>query len=98
MSLTFGSRPLPAPPPPSNYSIDGPAHRLHFEPHPRRLRAVFAGQTVLDTVRGHLLHESNLLPVLYVPVEDLDADALEPTDHSTHCPFKGDASYWSLRV
>jgi uncharacterized protein (DUF427 family) len=33
-----------------------------------------------------------------VPLEDLRTDALERTDHSTHCPFKGDASYWSLRV
>ena len=98
MSLTIASGPLAIRPAPSNYAIDGPAHRLFFEPHPRRVRAVLAGRTVLDTVRGQLLHESNLLPVLYVPIEDLDAGALEPTDKRTHCPFKGDASYWSLRV
>jgi len=90
--------PLSVRPAPSNYTIDGPKHRLFFEPHPRRIRAVFAGRTVLDTVRGHLLHESNLLPVLYAPIEDLDESLLEPTDHRTHCPFKGDASYWSLRA
>jgi uncharacterized protein (DUF427 family) len=98
MSLTFASAPLSVRPAASNYTIDAPKHRLFFEPHPRRIRAIFAGRTVLDTVRGRLLHESNLLPVLYAPVEDLDQALLEPTDHKTHCPFKGDASYWSLRV
>jgi len=53
---------------------------------------------VLDSVRGALLHESAILPRLYVPFDDLRADLLERTEHSTHCPFKGDASYWSLRV
>src|SRR3954469_294534 len=98
MSLTMGSGPLAARPAASNYSIDGPAHRILFEPHPRRIRAVLGGRTVVDTVRGHLLHESNILPVLYVPFDDLDAELLEPTDHTTHCPFKGDASYWTVRA
>jgi uncharacterized protein (DUF427 family) len=44
------------------------------------------------------LHESQILPRLYVPLEDVRADLLERTDHATHCPFKGDASYWSVRV
>ena len=98
MSLTKGSGPLAARPAPSNYSIDGPAHRILFEPHPRRIRAVLGGRTVLDTIGAHLLHESNILPVLYAPIEDLDADLLEATDHTTHCPFKGDASYWTVRA
>jgi uncharacterized protein (DUF427 family) len=98
MSLIHGSAPLAARPAPGNYAVDGPAHRLFFEPHPRRIRAVLNGRTVLDTVRGHLLHETNILPVLYAPLEDFDAELLEPSDHSTHCPFKGDASYFSLRA
>src|SRR5207253_1550376 len=43
-------------------------------------------------------HESNIPPRLYVPLDDLDRDVLEPTDHTTHCPFKGDASYYTVRV
>jgi uncharacterized protein (DUF427 family) len=62
------------------------------------VRARFAGEVVLDSTRGALLHESNILPRLYVPQADVRADLLERTDHSTHCPFKGDASYWSVRV
>jgi uncharacterized protein (DUF427 family) len=99
MSLTFPGAPLASEPPATtNYAIDGPRHRLLLHPFPRRVRARFAGEVVLDSTRGALLHESNILPRLYVPLEDVRADLLERTDHATHCPFKGDASYWSVRV
>lgn len=65
---------------------------------PRRVRAVFGGATVLDTTNGMLLHESNLLPQLYLPRDDIRGDLLTRTEHRTHCPFKGDASYWSVTV
>jgi uncharacterized protein (DUF427 family) len=99
MSLTLGPGPLGTRPGgAANYTIDGPQHRIWFQAHPRRIRAEVAGRTVLDTVAGHLLHESNILPRLYVPLEDFDHELLEPTDHTTHCPFKGDASYYTVRV
>jgi uncharacterized protein (DUF427 family) len=99
MSLTFPGGPLAANPPADvNFAIDGPAHRLFLHPFQRRIRARLNGETVLDTTRGALLHESGILPRFYLPLEDLRADLLERTDHSTHCPFKGDASYWSVRV
>jgi len=99
MTLTFPGAPLASEPPATtNYAIEGPRHRLLLHPFPRRVRARFAGEVVLDSTRGALLHESNILPRLYVPFEDVRADLLERTDHSTHCPFKGDASYWSVRV
>jgi len=99
MSLTFPGGPLAAQPPADvNFAIDGPAHRLFLHPYPRRIRARLNGETVLDTTRGALLHESGILPRLYLPMDDLRADLLERTDHSTHCPFKGDASYWSVRA
>jgi uncharacterized protein (DUF427 family) len=99
MALTFGDGPLASHPRDTvNYRIDGPAHRLLFEPFPRRVRAVFGGVTVLDTTHGMLLHESNLLPQLYLPRSDVRGDLLTPTDQHTHCPFKGEASYWSITV
>ncbi|MDT7711189.1 MAG: hypothetical protein QOG20_6796 [Pseudonocardiales bacterium] len=99
MTLTRSDAPLaPNPPATVNYRIDGPAHKLFAQPFHRRVRAEFAGRTVLDTTRGVLLHETALPPRLYVPEEDLDASAFVPTDLSTHCPFKGDATYRSLAV
>jgi uncharacterized protein (DUF427 family) len=81
-----------------NYRLDGPAHKLLMHPFPRRVRAEVGGRTVLDTRRGTLLHETALLPVLYVPEDDLEAGAFTPSTHTTHCPFKGDATYRDLRV
>ena len=99
MGLTRTTGPLsPYAPESVNYRIEGPPHKLLMHPFPRRVRAEFAGRTVLDTRAGQLVHESNLLPVLYVPFGDVDAEVLVPSEHSTHCPFKGDATYHSLRV
>jgi uncharacterized protein (DUF427 family) len=99
MSLTLGPGPLGTQPGgEANYAIEGPKHRIWFQEHPRRIRAEVGGHVVLDTVRGHLLHESNIPPRLYVPLDDFDREVLEPTDHTSHCPFKGDASYYTVRV
>ena len=99
MALTRTDGPLSAHAPATvNYRIDGPAHKLLMHPFPRRVRAEFAGRTVLDTRRGVLVHETALLPQLYVPEEDIDASLFVPSTHTTHCPFKGDASYRTLQV
>jgi uncharacterized protein (DUF427 family) len=73
-------------------------HILYFEDSPRRVRVVFNGETIADSKRVKLMHETGLLPVYYFPQEDVRMDLLEETDHMTHCPFKGNASYWSVRV
>jgi uncharacterized protein (DUF427 family) len=99
MGLTYGAGPLSAHAPKEvNYRLDGPAHKLLMHPFPRRIRAEFAGRTVLDSRRAVLLHETALPPRLYVPEPDLDVSAFVPSDHNTHCPFKGDATYRTLRV
>ena len=99
MTLTLGDGPLASRSPDTvNYQIDGPKHRLFWHPFPRRVRAVFGNQVVLDSTRAKLLHESNLLPQLYVPYADIRAELLEASTHRTHCPFKGDAAYQSVRV
>jgi uncharacterized protein (DUF427 family) len=82
-----------------NFEVEAPrGHALYFEDSPRRVRAVFGGETVADSRRVKLMHEKGLLPIYYFPEEDVRMDLLEATDHTTHCPFKGDASYWSVKV
>jgi uncharacterized protein (DUF427 family) len=101
MSLSLGSGPLGRSPAGAyNFDLDSaaPAHRIYFADFLPRVRAVIDGATVLDTTRGKLLYESGIHPRFYAPVEDFDAAVLTRTDHSTHCPFKGDASYWSVAV
>jgi uncharacterized protein (DUF427 family) len=97
MSLTFSAGPLSGHPPETvNYRIEGPAHKLLMHEFPRRVRATFGGQTVVDTTGAMLLHETGLPPQVYVPVNDLRADLIQPTEHHTYCPFKGTASYWTV--
>jgi len=73
-------------------------HTLYFEDSPRRVRVMFGGETIADSKRAKLLHETGHLPVYYFPEEDVRMDLLEESDHTTYCPFKGDASYLSVRV
>lgn len=71
---------------------------LYFDPVPYRLRGLFAGETVFDTLDAKLLYETAHLPVYYVPEDDLRHELLEPSETLTHCPHKGEASYRSIRV
>jgi uncharacterized protein (DUF427 family) len=82
-----------------NFEVRAPDdHVLYFEDSPKRVRVVFNGETVADSRRVKLMHEAGLLPVYYFPEEDVRMELLEGSDHASYCPFKGDASYWSVRV
>ena len=82
-----------------NFEVHAPRdHVLFFEDSPRRVRVMFGGEIVADSRRVKLMHEQGHLPVYYFPREDVRMDLLEATDLTTHCPAKGDATYWSVRV
>ena len=74
------------------------AHTVSTEPCCRRIRVEFNGEIVADTTRALYLFETSLTPVYYIPLEDVRADVLVRTEHSTHCPYKGDAVYWDVVV
>jgi uncharacterized protein (DUF427 family) len=74
----------------------GPDHPISIEPNPDRVVVTVGGKTVADTRRALTLREADYAPVAYVPLEDVDRSLLEPTDHSSYCPFKGDANYYSV--
>jgi uncharacterized protein (DUF427 family) len=71
---------------------------VRVEPTPKRVRAMFGDETVVDSRRALILFEQGHLPVYYFPLEDVRADLLEPSDKHTTCPRKGEASYWSVRA
>tara|TARA_R110002167_G_scaffold137327_6_gene324266 strand:+ start:168 stop:971 length:804 start_codon:yes stop_codon:yes gene_type:complete len=75
-----------------------PDYDVHFERSPKRVRAVFNGETIADSLATELLFESRHIPVYYFPRADVRMDLLQRTEHSTYCPFKGDAAYWSVNV
>src|SRR5215204_5360797 len=82
-----------------NFEVRAPRdHAIYLEDTPRRVRVVFNGESIVDSRRAKLLHEAVHLPVYYFPREDVRWERLEESNHTTHCPFKGDALYWSVRV
>ncbi|MDQ3945229.1 MAG: DUF427 domain-containing protein [Actinomycetota bacterium] len=60
--------------------------------------ARWAGEVIAESGDALLLREAGLAPVVYFPMEDVRMEVLFPTEHHTVCPFKGQASYWSIRV
>ena len=74
------------------------AYEVRLEPVVGRLRVMFNGEAIVDTTQAMMVCETRHAPVYYFLTSDVKATALSPTDHSTHCPFKGDAVYWSLQV
>jgi len=77
---------------------DHPGYEIKIEPLNARLRVMFAGEAIIDTEEAFVLHETRHEPVYYFKKSDLPDNVLVSTDHKTHCPFKGDACYWSLKI
>jgi uncharacterized protein (DUF427 family)/class 3 adenylate cyclase len=73
-------------------------YEIRFEPSPRRVRVEFNGTWIADSRRALILHETRQAPAYYFPREDVKLDLFRKTEHVTHCPFKGNASYWSVSV
>jgi uncharacterized protein (DUF427 family) len=78
--------------------LPGPDHPIDIAPNAKRVRVTFAGCVVADTTRALTLKETTYPPVQYIPREDVDMVLLTRTDHASHCPYKGDASYYSVLV
>ena len=76
--------------------IPGPDHPITIEPHPGRLRVTRDGVTIAETSRALVLREAAYPAVFYVPRQDADMGRLLATTRSSHCPYKGDACYFSI--
>jgi uncharacterized protein (DUF427 family) len=74
----------------------GPDHPITIERNPSRVVVTLAGKVIADTVDAVTLREAHYPPVHYIPRRDVDMAALERTQHSTYCPYKGSASYYSI--
>jgi uncharacterized protein (DUF427 family) len=75
-----------------------PEHRVDLVPETRQVRVTFGGTVVADTRAAVRCEETGHEPVHYVPEKDVRLDLMRPTGHATHCPFKGDCSYWTIQV
>ena len=96
MSLTLGSGPFAQGKARLNFAA--PDHIVYWEPWGRRLRAVFAGKTVLDTRRAVVVHETGKFPVHWLPLEDVSRELLHPAESEGKVEGKLGGQKWSVRV
>lgn len=76
--------------------IPGPDHPITVTKNPARIVVRLGDEVIGETRAALTLREASYPPVLYLPRDTLDMSRLERSTHSTHCPYKGDASYFSL--
>jgi uncharacterized protein (DUF427 family) len=76
--------------------IPGPDHPISTEANPSRVVVTVGEKVIADTRDALTLREASYPAVQYIPRRDVDMAALTPSEHTTYCPYKGDASYYSI--
>jgi uncharacterized protein (DUF427 family) len=76
--------------------LPGPDHPITIAPTGKRVRVTFGDKTIADTMRALTLKEAQYPAVQYIPRADVKMELLKRTAHTSHCPYKGDASYFSI--
>lgn len=82
----------------TTHGAAGGGHRIDIRRNSHRVRVIHQGVTMADTLAALTLAETGLPEVFYFPRGDVNMARLERSDHTSHCPFKGDASYFHLRT
>jgi len=78
--------------------IPGPDHPITLTPAGARWQATFNDQVIADSAQAIMLREASYPPVIYFPKADVMMQHLTATTRSTNCPYKGDASYFSINL
>ena len=78
--------------------VKKPEHRVDLYPDSRRVRVTFGGKVIADSKQTLRCEETGHGPVFYIPAKDMALDLMEKTAHTTYCPFKGTASYWTIKA
>jgi uncharacterized protein (DUF427 family) len=76
--------------------VPGPDHPITIQPNPSRVVITVGGKIIADTREALTLSEAAYPPVQYIPRRNVDMAALTRSDHTTYCPYKGEASYYSI--
>ncbi len=74
----------------------GPKHPITVEISDKTVRVTAGGAVIAESVRALVMREADYPPVYYIPRDDVDMTALTANSHTSYCPFKGEASYFSL--
>jgi len=78
--------------------LPGPDHPITITPNPKRVRVLADGVVIADSTHALTLKEASYPAVQYIPREDADMGMLARTERTTHCPYKGDANYFSIKA
>ena len=78
--------------------LPGPDHPITITQNPRRVRVTAGDIVIAESAKALTLKEAKYPAVQYVPREDANMALLERTDRTTHCPYKGEASYYSVKA
>ena len=78
--------------------IPGPDHPISIDANPSRVAVTVGEKIIADTRNALTLREASYPAVQYIPRRDVDMTALTRSEHTTYCPYKGDASYYSIPV
>jgi uncharacterized protein (DUF427 family) len=76
--------------------VPGPDHPITIEANPSRVVVTLGGKVIADTREALTLREAAYPAVQYITRRDVDMAALARSEHTTYCPYKGDASYYSI--
>lgn len=82
---------------PNGWALN-PDYDIGLDPLPARVRVAFGGATIAESSGAMIMYELGHAPMYYLPRGDVDTRFLEATDRDTYCPYKGHASYWTVRV
>jgi len=78
--------------------LPGPDHPITITQNPRRVRVTAGDIVIAESAKALTLKEARYPAVQYLPREDANMALLERSDRTTHCPYKGDASYYSIKA
>jgi uncharacterized protein (DUF427 family) len=78
--------------------IPGPDHPISIARNTKRVRVTFGGKVIADSTHALTLKEASYPPVQYIPRADVAMGLLKPTANASHCPYKGDANYFSIEA
>jgi uncharacterized protein (DUF427 family) len=80
----------------TDQKLPGPDHPITIERSNARVVVRRGGVVIAETERALELQEASYAAVWYIPIEDVAASHLAPSDHHTYCPYKGEASYYDI--
>ena len=78
--------------------LPGPDHPITITPAAKRMRVKIHNHVIADSADVQILQEASYPAVAYFPRADVEMGFMAKTAHSTHCPYKGDASYFTLHI